>query len=125
MDSPIDLLLNSKLLRQVRFGGFLGKLVLFGCVVVVALAFVGYHTGLGALCMYSILAVVLIMMIPAVVFAFKHPQLATLEGAEIITLHQIQQVASKQSISADEANAAPVLEGIKPNKSLDARSQLL
>ena len=95
MENPVDVLLSSNLLKRVRFGGFLGKLVLFGTVAIGAIAALGFHAGLAALGIYAILAVMAMCLIPAVAFAFKHPQLATLEGSEVITMAHLQQASSK------------------------------
>jgi hypothetical protein len=107
----------SEQIKRFRFGGFVGKLCIFGATVVVAIAAVALklHDQRLLLTAIGIMAVLGFYVVYKVSsFADKHPELAMFEGAEILQWEQIKLAAKGVS--------TPVL-GIpvpEPNKQLSA-----
>lgn len=82
--------ITSDLPQKVRFGGPVGKLTLLGVACVIGLCVVGFKTGNGTAGLCAALATVVALSVGAgiVWYGDKLPDQATLEGMEVVVMHQ-------------------------------------
>jgi hypothetical protein len=101
--------LTSDFVQKVRFRGPVGKLALLGIFTVAGLASVGVRTSsanIAGLC--AGLATVVALAIGGAIlwFSHKYPDQATLEGMEVVVMHQQKAWAAK---GIDLSGNVPVL----------------
>ena len=118
LPEPIERILNSKALQKIRFGGIAGKLALialFGESVAVTVGWRTSNPTVETICVVGGFTFALLIAIGILVFAFKHPSLATLEGSEVIALqHQSQQILAKGMVPQATGSRELIMEGIPP-----------
>lgn len=108
--------LSQESVQTVRFGGIVGKVALIALGGFVAVIGTSKYTA-GLTQIISIIAVLLAMaLIIRWIFSYaeKHPESATLEGAEIILWQQQVMLAAKNMSPPRESPIIPGPEGMPP-----------
>ncbi len=88
-------------LRRFKFGGFVGKLFIFGATAVTVMGAVSFklHGDWFVIAALTIMGLIVWLVIrQGSAFANKHPELALLEGAQILQREQMHLAAKGVSI---------------------------
>jgi len=106
--------INEKFIHKFRFGGVVGKMALVSITAMCGLTVIAWRADspvilgacLAALFIFATISIVLIAL-----HAHRHPLEATLEGAEIVMFHHIQQEFAAKGMP-EVPKTTPMPEGL-------------